>query len=178
MYAYAYPITPGMGLRESIDAMLDHVARGQEYGYRADLIGASNFRSLLRDFGSILEESRARNVGRLELAPKVTDSAALTELFDTLVALCNDYAIYDDRDYSEVEEERNLEAMADAEPHNKPDDYPEPNDVLRAFWELDLYIEHESDGDVFFTTADYDAAVEYARLEKIRGTDSTITEGN
>lgn len=110
MHFIAYPLTPGMGLRESINAVLAHVAyNGRPFGYLPSIAHESNFIALRDTWGDLL-------VGEVDdeyltLAPVVSDSSALAVLVDDLLGLCNDYPVYDGEIYHEIEYERTLEEL-------------------------------------------------------------------
>jgi hypothetical protein len=171
----AYPVTPDMGFRESINAMLSHVAFDQNMGYRADTIHAANYLGLLRDFDTLVEAVTEYHTDILKLVGHVPGTYAseqpsgylpmggtpLAHLVEVLVALCNDYPLYDDQDHSNIEQERLMEAVTEAMrlDDNIPDgmhDYQ----IAEALFEVGA-AEHESDGGVYISETDWDAAVAY-----------------
>lgn len=157
-YFNTYPVTPKMGLRESIHAMLDYAAFARSWGYDAPSVQASNCRSLLADYSALLVETVEGHTDVLRLRPRIDDSALLADLIDALVSLCNDYPVFDDGDLNALENERELAAIDYA----RADSDPEAETILYAFHELGLYLEHENDGSVYFSETDYAAAVQYA----------------
>ncbi|WP_354573950.1 hypothetical protein [Frigoribacterium sp. UYMn621] len=158
----AYPITPDMGTREALNAMLSHVAYESDgMGYRAPTVLASNYRALLRDYAPLVVEHSTEHWARvLIIAPHVDRSDILADLAETLIKLCNDYPLYDEQDYSELEESRLIEFIDD-ERADETD--PPAADIARALWECDLQAIHESDGSVYISETDFHAAIAYAR---------------
>lgn len=154
MYFITYPVTPNMGLRESIDAMLNYVAYARhDFGYLPTALHQANNEGLSEFYGSIL------NTGDiLTLAPVITDSALLADLVDTLVELCNGYPSFDDERVSEIETERLIDSLNEAE---LPDGiYAE--EVAYALFELGAYIEHSEYG-ASFSEEDLNAAIEHVK---------------
>lgn len=159
-YFNTYPETPNMGLRESINAMLDLVAYNRhDFGYLPGAIHQANYESLLNDYDTVVEDDR----GVLVLKTRVEDSALLSYLTDTLVGLCNDYPAYDDERVSEIEHERLLETLEDA----RDEDHPSAEDIAYALFEIGAYVEQSEYG-AWVSDDDYDAAIEYARREEAR----------
>jgi hypothetical protein len=139
-------------------------------GYDANLVGASNYRSILRDFGpggdygtvGLVEEHYDRMTYDLRLVARIPAgfSGHLAYLVDEiLVSLCNDYPVYDECDYSELEGERTIEAIEEARAEGDPD----AHDIQWAFWELSIQPINESDGSVYISEADFAEAVKFAR---------------
>lgn len=153
MYFNTYPVTPDMGLRESINAMLQHVAFDQDsFGYRAPVVHASNYRSLLRDFSTLIEPVVIQHHSTLALVSKV--SGPLADLVHVLVYVCNAYPLYDESDYSELEQSRLIEYV-------EQQDFPAPISPLaiaRALSEEGNY-ENEYDGSVYVSQEHWDAAL-------------------
>jgi hypothetical protein len=171
-----YPVVAGMGLREAINAMLDHVAWGSSMGYRADTYHASNYRAILRDFGpggdygteGLVEEVYDHMTDGLRLVKHIPgtypgklpgQAGHLGHLVETLLELCNDYPVYDETDHSNLVAERTIEAIE----QERQDDDPTADDILTAMYDLGIYVEHESDGSVYFTVDDFTAAVGHAQ---------------
>lgn len=109
-YFITHPVTPSMGLRESVNAMLSHAAYARhDFGYLPDAVTKSNHEGLLSDYAAILVD----DYGVPILAPRITDSAALADLAEVLVGLCNDYPAYNDERSSEIEHERLIDMIED-----------------------------------------------------------------
>jgi hypothetical protein len=157
----AYPVTPDMGTREALNAMLQHVAYESDgMGYRAPTVLASNYRALLRDYAPLVIEHSTEHWARvLIIAPHVDRSDILADLLETLITLCNDYPLYDDEDYFKLEDERLIEFIED----ERDETDPPAADIARALWECDLQATHESDGSVYISETDFHAAIAYAR---------------
>lgn len=154
-YFNAYPVTPGMGLRQSIDAMLEHVAySGRPFGYLPSVLHAANFQALARDFSELLDATG----DTLRLAPRINDSEALAYLADTLVGLCNDYPVYDDDTHHAIEHERLMEVINEV----RTDDMPEDHAIAAALYDIGAYIEQSEYG-ANVSEEDFAAAVELAR---------------
>jgi hypothetical protein len=110
-YFGSYFETPGMGLRESVNALLDGVAyTGLDFGYLAPAWAEANYRAISNDYSQLVVKSE----GQLRLVSHVNDSAALAEMIDALVVAANDYPIISDEYYDEVVQERQLESISDA----------------------------------------------------------------
>ena len=146
MYSNAYPVTPKMGLRETFNAMLSHVAYSQSMGYDAPSLQAANHRGLLRDFAPVVTEVYINHTSTLQLAPRVTESGMLAELWDVLEVMCNDYPAYSDELLYEVEDERETEAIIDA---TGVDDFAASAIRSELGGEPMGTISHESDGSVY-----------------------------
>lgn len=164
----AHPVTPDMGLRESINAMLSHVAWASNFGYRADCVHASNYRSLLRDFGgdseygtpALIEEHYEHHTHVLRVVPRIPAgfSTHFADLVETLVALCNDYPLYDEQDHSQLEEERALEAIEESREESDPPAHA----ILSALYDMNVHPVHEPDGHVYIRLDDFRDAVALA----------------
>lgn len=138
----AYPVTPEMGLRQSINAMLAHVAyNGRDFGYLPDAVQYSNYRCLLEDYSTILRASG----DYLTLSARIDDSALLADLADTLVTLCNDYPAYDDEDVSSIEYERLIEMIDECKNEHDAEDI-ESHDIARELWDIGAEIEQSEYG--------------------------------
>lgn len=157
-YYGTYPEIPTMGLRGSLNAMLEHVAYNRhDFGYLPSAVHQANNEGLLEDFGTILEDDRGVPV----LAPHIEDSAALADLADTLATLCNDYPAYDDERVSEIEHERLLDMVEEV----REEDHPEAEDIARALYEIGAYVEQSEYG-ANVSEEDFEAAIAYARREE------------
>ena len=155
MYFNTYPVTANMGLRESIDAMLSHVAyNGRDFGYLPSAVHEANYEGLTEDYATILDTSGDSPT----LAPRITDSALLDDLVYVLVGLCNDYPAYDDERVTNIEDARLLDMLNEVHKEGEP----EPEHVMRALFEIGAYIEHSEYG-VNVSESDYENAVSYAR---------------
>lgn len=151
----AYPVTPAMGLRQSIDAMLEHVAYARhDFGYLPDAVRQANHDGLVEDYGTILVDDG----GVLILAPVIHDSQALASLVDALVGLCNDYPAYDDERVSQIEQSRLIDTCEES----REDDMPDAEDIARAIWEIGAYVEQSEYG-AWVSEEDFANAVAYAR---------------
>lgn len=154
----AHSVTPGMGLRESINAMLSQVAyNGRPFGYLPDAVHQSNFEALLDSYGECVTESN----DTLILVPQITDSMFLAVLTDELVKLCNLYPIFDEELYHQIERSRELEAVTECLTDEGIDDVT-PEDVHRELFEASAELEHSEYG-VHIYDADFNRAVESAR---------------
>ena len=155
MYFNTYPEIPGMGLRESINSMLSHVAyNGRDFGCLPSAVHEANYEGLTEDYATILDTSGDSPT----LAPRITDSALLDDLVYVLVGLCNDYPAYDDERVAEIEESRLLDMLNEV--HN--DGEPEPEHVMRALFEIGAYVEQSEYG-ANVSESDYENALSYAR---------------
>lgn len=153
-----YPETPGMGLRESINAMLHHVAdNSHPFGYLPSAVHQANFERLLEDYSPTIQVSDSDS---LELTARVEDSELLADLVDTLVGLCNDYPAYDER-VSEIEYARLIELLEEV----REEDHPNAENIARALFENGVYIEQSEYG-ANVSEADYENAIKYARREE------------
>lgn len=156
----AYPVVAGMGLRESINAMLSYVAWNQSMGYDADPLHRANYQGIARDYAAIVEPVIDRHTPTLELAPFVSDSALLADLVNTLETLCNDYPAYDDELVSEIERDDLIEYLSGCE---IPDGIA-PEDVAYALWEAGANtLDH--DGSAYVSEDDFNAAVSTLQAE-------------
>ena len=100
-----------MGLRESVNALLDRVAyTGWDFGYLAPAWAEANYRDVLEWYAPILE----KHEGRLRLKPRVTDSAMLAQMIEELATAANGSPIICDQTFGEVERERQFECIAEA----------------------------------------------------------------
>lgn len=158
MHFIAYPVTPGMGLRESIDAMLSHVAyNGRQFGYLPSALHESNFIALHDTWGDLL----VSDGDYLTLAPVITDSSALACFVDELLSLCNDYPIYDEQLYSEIEYRRTLDEIDDMRGDNVT---PCSECIALQLLEAGAYIEQSEYG-AFIAEDDFNSAVKDAICE-------------
>ena len=157
-YFNVHPVTPDMGLRESINAMLEHVAYSRhDFGYLPSAIHQANYETLLEDYGAIVED----DFGILVLKSRVEDSALLAELTDSLVSLCNGYPSYDDERVLEIEQERLISMLEEV----REEEHPSAVEIACALFEIGAYVEHSIYGaDV--SDDDYNAAVIYAHNNK------------
>lgn len=151
----AHPVTPDMGLRQSINAMLDHVAyNGHDFGYLPSVLHEANFQALARDFSELLDATG----DNLKLAPRISDSEVLAYLADTLVTLCNDNPLYDDETYYTIENDRLIEMITEERTEGMPD----ACEIAFALYEIDADIEQSEYG-ANVSEEDFKAAVEIAR---------------
>ena len=149
-----YPVTANMGLRESIDAMLAHVAyNGHPFGYLPSAVHQANFYRLFEDFSEIVEESD----DTLRLRPVIRDSGALNLLVENLVTLCNDYPAYDDEKVSQIEYDRLIEVIEERSFPNSID----AHDIARELFDLGAVIEQNEYG-ANVSEYDFELAVESA----------------
>lgn len=167
-YFAAYCVTPDMGLRQAINAMLNYVAyAGHDFGYLPSALHQANHEALADDFAPIL----ANDGSMLSLAPIVSDSGLLASLVEALESLCTDYPAYDDGRVSEIEHKRLIEATTEAladmvnDGHATPNASPEA--IAYALHELGAYIEQSEYG-ASFSADDFDAALALAEAEAAR----------
>lgn len=151
----AYPVVAGMGLRESINAMLSHVAWEQSMGYDAPPLHRANYQGIARDYAAIVEPVIDRHTSTLELSPVVSDSALLADLVDTLEGLCNDYPSYDDELASEIERDDLIEYLSRCEIPAGID----PEDIAYALFEAGANT-LDTDGSAYVSEDDFSAAVD------------------
>lgn len=157
-YFNVHPVTSDMGLRESVDAMLEHVAYNRhDFGYPPSAIHQANYETLLEDYGAILED----DFGVLVLKSQIKDSALLADLADTLVSLCNDYPSYDDERVCEIEHERLVSMLEEV----RGEEHPRAEDIAWALFEIGACVEHSEYG-VNVSDDDYNAAVIHAHNNK------------
>lgn len=158
MYFYAHPITPGLGLREEINVMLSYVAyNGRQFGYLPEIAHESNFIALQDTWEDLL----VSDGDYLTLAPVVSDSSALAGLVDDLLGLCNDYPVYDDELYNQIESRRTLEEIDDL----RGDDVaPCAHCIARQLFEAGAYIEQSEYG-AYISEDDFTSAVENATCD-------------
>lgn len=150
-----HPVTPDMGLRQSINAMLDHVAyNGRDFGYLPSVLHEANFQALARDFSELLDATG----DTLKLAPRISNSESLAYLAETLVTLCNDYPAYDEDRHHAIEQERLMEMIEE----ERTDDMPDACEIAFALYEIGADIEQSEHG-ANVSEEDFKAAVEIAR---------------
>ena len=154
----AHPVTPAMGTREAFDAMLNHVAWSDSMGYGADAVNASNYRSLLRDFPTVVESTYERMGTHLQLVARISDSALLAYLLEVLTGLCNDYPLYDEEDHSALEDERLREYVELCRTNNDP----ATDAIVRAVYELGDFDYRDGGADMFISEGNWARAIEYA----------------
>ena len=158
MHFNAYPVTPGMGLRGSINAMLSHVAyNGRDFGYLPSAVHESNFIALQDTWEDLL----VADGDYLKLAPVVTDSSALAALVSDLLGLCNDYPVYDDELYLQIEHRRVIDAIDDMRADGT---VPCSECIARQLYEDGAYIEQSEYGACFAEDA-FAYAVESASCD-------------
>lgn len=161
----AYPVTADMGLRESINAMLSHVAyAGHDFGYLPSALHQANYETLADDFSDVL----TGNGSTLTVAPVITDSDSLAYLVETLLGLCNGYPAYNDERVSEIEHERVLDSVREVLTDMQTDGKTLPNataeEITYALYEISAYIEQSEYG-AAFSDADLAAAIAHAERE-------------
>lgn len=158
MHFNAYPVTSGMGLRESINAMLSHVAyNGRDFGYLPSIAHESNFIALQDTWGDLL----VSDGDYLTLAPVVTDSSALAVLVDDLLSLCNDYPTYDDEVYHKVELQRTIDEIDDV---RDDDTVPCSECIAYQLYDIGAYIEQSEYG-AYINERDFTFAVALAECD-------------
>lgn len=109
-YFGTYGEVPGMGFRESVNALLDQVAYiGWDFGYLAPAWAEANYRALTDNYSQLLEMFE----GKLRLVSHVSDSTNFAEMIEVLVAAANEGPIISDEHYCEVEYDRRLQCIAD-----------------------------------------------------------------
>ena len=86
------------------------------------------------------------------------------ELLAELVSDLNEYAIYDEETYYELEYESQVEAVADMLPYDAD---VEAEAVLYAIFELGLYFVEEEGENWYITEQDLNAAIQYAIRNKL-----------
>ena len=86
------------------------------------------------------------------------------ELLAELVSDLNEYAIYDEETYYELEYESQVEAVADMLPYDAD---VEAEAVLNAIFELSLYFVEEEGENWHITEQDLNAAIQYAIRNKL-----------
>lgn len=159
-YFNTYPVAPNMGLRESINAMLHHVAdNSHPFGYLPGAIHQANYETLLEDYAPIVQTSEADS---LELVARVEDSALLADLVDTLIGLCNDYPAYDEERVWEIEHERLIDMLEEA----REEDHPSAVEIAYALLEIGACIEQSEYG-ACVSDDDYNSAVAYVQRKEI-----------
>ena len=156
----AYPVVAGMGLRESINAMLSHVAWEQSMGYDAPPMHRANYQGIARDFAAVVTPVYERHTSTLELSPFVTDSALIADLVNTLETMCNDYPSYDDELVYEIKRADLIEYLSGCE---IPDGI-DPDDVAYALWEAGAETQ-DTDGSAYVSEDDFNAAVSTLQAE-------------
>lgn len=161
LYFNSYPVTPNMGLRESINAMLEHVAYNKrDFGYLPSTVHMANHSDLLHDYGDIVRDYN----GVLVLVDHVNDSAFLAYLVDTLETLCNDYPVYNDETLHAIEYGLLLDMINDT----REDTDPPADDIAWAITELGLYVEYSEYG-ANVSKDDYSDAIELAHQNIAKG---------
>lgn len=159
-YFIAHPVTPDMGLRASIDAMLAHVAyNGRQFGYLPDAVHESNYRRLWEDHRAIL----SADGDYLALAPRVGDSVLLADLVETLITLCNDYPAYDDADVSAIEYARLIDMIDGCKNEHDGEDI-DSHDIARELFDLGAYIEYSEYG-AYVSVEDFMLAIANLRTQ-------------
>lgn len=154
-YFNTYPVTSDMGLRESINAMLEHVAYNRrDFGYLPGTVHMANHVDLLNDYSDIVHD----NEGVLVLNKHISDSSLLADLADTLETLCNDYPVYDDETLLAIEHELLLDMINET----REDTEPPAEDIAYALHELGACIEYSEYG-ANVSKDDYSDAIELAR---------------
>lgn len=165
----AHPVTPDLGLRESINALLNHVAYARrDFGYLPDTVNAANHECLLDYYSDIISD----NDGVLTLRPLITDSALLDDMVNALIGAANDHPSLDDEIVSRIEHERILEAadesLRDAVQDfelgripSAPDERVTPEGLACALYETSAYIEQSVYG-AAWGDSDMSAALAYA----------------
>lgn len=86
------------------------------------------------------------------------------ELLAELVSDLNEYAIYDEETYYEIEHESQLEAIKDMLPYNAD---VEAEAVQYAIFELGVLFEEEEGENWYITEQDLNAAIQYAIRNKL-----------
>ena len=86
------------------------------------------------------------------------------ELLEELVTELEDYPIYDDTLFTDIERESQLQAITDMLPYDAD---VEPEAVLYAIHELGLYFVEEEGENWFITEQDLNAAIQYAIRNKL-----------
>ena len=86
------------------------------------------------------------------------------ELLEELVTDLEDYPIYDEETYYELEYESQLEAIKDMLPYNAD---VEADAVLNAIFEVDLYFVEEEGENWYISEQDLNDAIQYAIRNKL-----------
>lgn len=161
-YFNTYPETPDMGLRESINAMLAHVAdNSRPFGYLPSAIHQANYESLLEYFPNTVTPDTHNDY--LTLVPRVENNDELRRLVEVLEGLCNDYPVYDDERMTQIELDRLIEMLNET----RKEDDPSAEDIAWALFEIGAYVEQSEYG-ANISDDDYEAAIAYVRREEAR----------
>ena len=155
----AYPVTPAMGTREALNAMLDHVAVSDSMGYESSFIQRANHVALLADFPGIVVPVWENMATVLKVAPKVSDSANLAYLCEVLIGLCNDYPLHNDGALSNLIDEELREYVDMA----RDSDSPSLESIVKAIYELGDFDYNDGGVCIFIAEADWERAIDYAR---------------
>lgn len=166
-YFGTYGEVPNMGLRESVNALLDRVAyTGWNFGYLAPAWAEANYRDMLEWYAPILD----KHEGQLRLKPRITDSAMLAQMIEELVTAANESPIICDQTFGEVEHERQLECVAEIL-RETGEKRVTSEEVLRAAYEVcDCLPEEDGSGEYgfYWLNDDYERALNAALEAKER----------
>ena len=127
-------------------------ANNRALGQDADRCGQMNIDDMFDDSGTFLGA----------IVDGYTDEQ--WELLAELVEDLNEYSIYDETLYLDLEYESQLDAVTDMLDYN---DEVEPEAVLSAIFELGLYFVEEEGEIWYITEQDLNAAIQYAIRNKL-----------
>jgi len=159
----AYPVTPAMGTREALNAMLSHVATHDSLGYESSFVQRANHSALLADFDGIVVPVWENMATVLKVAPIVSDSANLAYLCEVLIGLCDDYPLYNDEALSNLIDEELREYVDMA----RDSDSPSVESIMNAIYELGDFDYNDGGVCIFIAEDDWERAVSYARANPI-----------
>ena len=159
----AYPVTPAMGTREALNAMLDHVAVSDSMGYDSSFVQRANHVALLADFPSIVVPVWENMATVLKVAPKVSDSANLAYLCEVLVGLCNDYPLYNEEVHTNLIDQELREYVDMA----RDSDSPSVESIVNAIYELGDFYYNDGGVCIFISETDWERVTDYARANPI-----------
>ena len=133
-------------------SMVLHKANNKALGQDAERCGQMNIDDMFDASGTFLAA----------IVDGYTDEQ--WELLSELVYNLNDYPLYDEDTYYELERESQLEAITDMLPY---DTDIEPEAVLYAIYELGVLFEEEAGELWYISEQDLNAAIQYAIRSKL-----------
>ena len=159
----AYPVTPNMGTREALNAMLNHVAYSDSMGYNSSFVQRANYADILKDYAAIVVPHYQCMTNCLIIAPRVKDSAMLADLAEVLIGLCNDYPAYNDETVSSIMDEE-LREYVDFVRDN---DTPSVDSIMNAIYELGDFDYNDGGVCIFISETDWERVTEYATAHPV-----------
>ena len=159
----AYPVTPAMGTREALNAMLDHVAVSDSMGYDSSFVQRANHVALLADFPSSVVPVWENMATVLKVAPKVSDSANLASLCEVLIGLCNDYPLYNEEVHTNLIDQELREYVDMA----RDSDSPSVESIVNAIYKLGDFDYNDGGVCIFISETDWERVTDYARANPI-----------